>query len=58
MAHSFEIYFTGRDDPRNGCIVIGEDTKPVFFEFETQYLSPSSARTTVSVVFQPWAGIA
>lgn len=58
MAYSFEIYFTGRDDPRNGCIVIGEDTKPVFFEFETQYLSPSSARTTVSVVFQTWAGIA
>ncbi|KAG0705016.1 hypothetical protein DFH29DRAFT_908421 [Suillus ampliporus] len=45
---SFEIYFTGRDDPRDGCIVIGEDTKPVFFEFETQYLSPSAARTTIS----------
>ncbi|KAG1756480.1 uncharacterized protein EDB91DRAFT_1325517 [Suillus paluster] len=45
---SFEIYFTGRDDPRDGCIVIGEDTKPVFFEFETQYLSPSTARTTIS----------
>ncbi|KAG2147118.1 hypothetical protein BD769DRAFT_1625035 [Suillus cothurnatus] len=57
MAHSFEIYFTGRDDPRNGCIVIGEDTKPVFFEFETQYLSPSSARTTISSNRHPVAAL-
>ncbi|KAG2349602.1 hypothetical protein BDR05DRAFT_1055243 [Suillus weaverae] len=57
MAHSFEIYFTGRDDPRNGCIVIGEDTKPVFFEFETQYLSPSSARTTISSNRSPVAAL-
>lgn len=46
---SFEIYFTGRDDPRDGCIVIGEDEKPVFFEFETASLSPCSTRTTVRV---------
>jgi len=45
----FEIYFTGRDDPRD-CIIIGEDTKPVFFEFDTQYSSPSTVRTTVSIV--------
>ncbi|KAG1877808.1 hypothetical protein DFJ58DRAFT_7429 [Suillus subalutaceus] len=57
MAHSFEIFFTGRDDPRNGCIVIGEDTKPVFFEFETQYLSPSSARTTISSNRNPVAAL-
>ncbi|OJA13723.1 hypothetical protein AZE42_02946 [Rhizopogon vesiculosus] len=43
----FEIYFTGRDDPRD-CIIIGEDMQPVFFEFETQCLSPSTVRTTIS----------
>lgn len=45
----FEIFFTGRDDPRDGCIVIGEDTKPVFFEFETAMVPPCSTRTTVRV---------
>lgn len=45
----FVIYFSGRDDPRDGCIVIGEDTKPVFFEFETAVVPPSSTRTTVRV---------
>ncbi|KAG2157399.1 hypothetical protein DEU56DRAFT_764440 [Suillus clintonianus] len=54
---SFEIYFTGRDDPRDGCIVIGEDTKPVFFEFETQYMSPSTARTTISSNRNPVAAL-
>jgi hypothetical protein len=47
----FQICFSGRDDPRD-CIIIGNDTKPVYFEFETQYLSPSTVRTTVSVVCQ------
>ncbi|KAG1782780.1 hypothetical protein EV702DRAFT_1176955 [Suillus placidus] len=52
MAHSFEIYFTGRDDPRNGCIVIGEDTKPVFFEFETQLeqATPNFNRSPVAAL--------
>ncbi|KAJ8597905.1 hypothetical protein M405DRAFT_2050 [Rhizopogon salebrosus TDB-379] len=43
----FQICFSGRDDPRD-CIIIGNDTKPVYFEFETQYLSPSTVRTTIS----------
>ncbi|KIJ68938.1 hypothetical protein HYDPIDRAFT_80777 [Hydnomerulius pinastri MD-312] len=42
----YEIYFTGKDDPRDGCIVIGDDERPVFFEFETAYLSPTT-RTTI-----------
>lgn len=28
------VFFTGRDDPRD-CMIIGEDQKYVFFEFET-----------------------
>ncbi|KAG9318869.1 hypothetical protein JVU11DRAFT_976 [Chiua virens] len=44
----FEIYFTGRDHPRDGCIVIGEDSMPVFFEFETTLLPSGSMRTTIS----------
>ncbi|KAG8217896.1 hypothetical protein J3R82DRAFT_6062 [Butyriboletus roseoflavus] len=43
----FVIFFTGRDDPREGCIIMGEDEKPVFFEFETAFLSPGSTRTTI-----------
>ncbi|KAI9570420.1 hypothetical protein HD554DRAFT_2018200 [Boletus coccyginus] len=45
----FTIYFTGKDDPRDGCIVIGEDEKPVFFEFETALLSSCLTRTTVRI---------
>ncbi|KAH0827011.1 hypothetical protein J3R83DRAFT_4680 [Lanmaoa asiatica] len=43
----FEIFFTGRDDPRDGCMIIGEDTRPVFFEFETALLPSSTTRTTI-----------
>lgn len=43
----FKVYFSGRDDPRDACIVIGEDTKPVFFEFETAVVAPCLTRTTV-----------
>ena len=31
---TYDLFFTGRDDPRS-CVVIGEDTKPVYFCFET-----------------------
>ncbi|KAF8121917.1 hypothetical protein EV363DRAFT_1405295 [Boletus edulis] len=54
---NFEIYFTGRDDPRDGCIVIGEDEKPVFFEFETAMLSSRAARTTISSDRHPVAAL-
>ncbi|KAF8557338.1 hypothetical protein OG21DRAFT_1407475 [Imleria badia] len=43
----FQLFFTGRNDPRDGCIVIGEDATPVFFEFETAMLSPFKAHTTI-----------
>jgi hypothetical protein len=41
---TYDLYFTGKDDPR-GCIVIGEDTKPVYLVFETSHIP--STRTTV-----------
>ncbi|KAF8959076.1 hypothetical protein BDZ97DRAFT_1906324 [Flammula alnicola] len=31
---TYDLFFTGRDDPRS-CVIIGEDTKPVYFCFET-----------------------
>ncbi|KIK59837.1 hypothetical protein GYMLUDRAFT_44305 [Collybiopsis luxurians FD-317 M1] len=31
---TYDLFFTGKDDPR-ACVIIGEDTKPVFFSFET-----------------------
>ena len=48
MASTYDLFFTGRDDPR-GCIVIGEDTKPIYFCFETAEKALSCARTIVSV---------
>ncbi|KAF9036674.1 hypothetical protein BJ165DRAFT_594591 [Panaeolus papilionaceus] len=31
---TYDLFFTGRDDPRS-CVIIGEDVKPVYFCFET-----------------------
>ncbi|KAF9009411.1 hypothetical protein BDQ17DRAFT_1235893 [Cyathus striatus] len=31
---TYDLFFTGRDDPRS-CVIIGEDTKPIYFCFET-----------------------
>ncbi|KAF9246120.1 hypothetical protein BU15DRAFT_40109 [Melanogaster broomeanus] len=45
---NYRIYFTGKDDPRDGCIVMGEDQEPVFFEFETAFVpETSTTRTTI-----------
>jgi len=35
MATTYDLFFTGRDDPRS-CVIIGEDVKPVFLCFETE----------------------
>jgi len=35
VAGTYQLFFTGRDDPRC-CMVIGEDTKPVYLSFDTQ----------------------
>jgi hypothetical protein len=45
---TYDLFFTGRDDPRS-CVIIGEDTKPVYFCFETaeRNLMPN-VRTMVS----------
>jgi len=43
----YEVFFTGKDDPRHGAIVIGEDTKPQFFRFETPEVYMGDTRTTV-----------
>jgi len=51
----FKLYFTGRDDPRDASIVIGEDTTPIFFEFETAVVAPCLTRTTVSSNRRPVA---
>ena len=45
----YEVFFTGKDDPRDGCIVIGEDTKPIFYRFETPPSYVGNPRTTVSL---------
>lgn len=34
MSDTFDLFFTGRDDPRR-CVIIGEDTRPVYYCFET-----------------------
>uniref|UniRef100_A0A8H7Y594 DUF6593 domain-containing protein n=1 Tax=Psilocybe cubensis TaxID=181762 RepID=A0A8H7Y594_PSICU len=31
---TYDLFFTGRDDPRS-CVIIGEDTKPIYLSFET-----------------------
>lgn len=31
---TYDLFFTGRDDPRK-CVIIGEDTKPIYLCFET-----------------------
>lgn len=44
---TYDLFFTGKDDPRS-CVIIGEDTKPVYFCFETPEPGlVSSIRTTV-----------
>ncbi|KAH7889254.1 hypothetical protein F5I97DRAFT_1934201 [Phlebopus sp. FC_14] len=51
----YEIFFAGKDDPRDGGILIGQDQVPVYFEFETEYVNPSSTRTTILSNQQPVA---
>ncbi|KAI6103552.1 hypothetical protein F5141DRAFT_1204323 [Pisolithus sp. B1] len=50
------VFFTGRDDPRD-CMVIGEDEKPVFFEFETTDMCTTvgtvAARATFLAIDSP-----
>ena len=46
----YEVFFTGKDDPRDGCIVIGEDTKPIFYRFDTPPSHVGNPRTTVSAI--------
>jgi hypothetical protein len=47
---TYDLFFTGRDDPRC-CIIIGEDTKPIYLCFETpeRGITPNT-RTMVSHV--------
>ena len=47
----YEVFFTGKDDPRDGYVVIGEDTKPIFYRFETPTADVGNPRTTVSSFF-------
>ena len=47
----YEVFFTGKDDPRDGCVVIGEDTKPIFYRFDTPPAYVGNPRTTVSSLF-------
>ncbi|KAJ7109230.1 hypothetical protein C8R44DRAFT_635324 [Mycena epipterygia] len=43
---TYNLFFTGRDDPRN-CVIIGEDAVPRFFCFETPERQINVTRTTV-----------
>lgn len=48
-ATTFDLFFTGRDDPRS-CVIIGEDTKPLYFCFETAERNlMSNSRTMVGL---------
>lgn len=49
------VFFTGRDDPRD-CMVIGEDEKPVFFEFETTDMCTTILSDRQPAVALHWAG--
>jgi len=44
---AYALFFVGKSDPRDGCVVIGEDVKPVFFRFETPAVRLGDARTTI-----------
>jgi len=44
---TYDLFFTGRDDPRR-CVIIGEDIKPIYFYFETSERGLTSCtRTTL-----------
>lgn len=48
---TYDLFFTGRDDPRS-CIIIGEDSRPVYFCFETTERNLMlNVRTMVSGVY-------
>ncbi|KAG6330628.1 hypothetical protein ID866_8464 [Astraeus odoratus] len=49
----YVVFFTGIDDPRDGCNIIGEDDKPVYFEFEVG----ASTHTTIYSNRQPVAAL-
>ena len=47
---TYDLFFTGRDDPRC-CVIIGENTKPIYLCFETPdrgTTGSSNIRTMVS----------
>lgn len=44
----YDIFFTGAENPRHGCIMIGwVGQKPIYLEFETPEIPTSETRTTV-----------
>ncbi len=46
----YDLFFTGRDDPRHGSIMmgyVGVDIRPVYYSFDTPD-TPEETRTTVS----------
>ncbi|KAJ3482659.1 hypothetical protein NLI96_g6834 [Meripilus lineatus] len=46
----YDLFFTGRDHPRDGCIMIGHvgaENRPVYYNFETANVTPTGTRTTV-----------
>ncbi|KAH7910644.1 hypothetical protein BJ138DRAFT_1180114 [Hygrophoropsis aurantiaca] len=45
---SYKLYFSGNDDARDGCLIIGEDTRPVFFELDTSPGPNYAVTTTIS----------
>ncbi|KAH7922827.1 hypothetical protein BV22DRAFT_1016570 [Leucogyrophana mollusca] len=52
---SYKLYFSGKDDPRDGCLIIGEDTRPVFFELDTNAAPNYTVTTTISSDREPVA---
>ncbi|KAL4253919.1 hypothetical protein ABKN59_003087 [Abortiporus biennis] len=46
----YDLFFTGKDDIRDGCIMIGhvgQNNRPVYYQFETPEMGGQETRTTV-----------
>lgn len=48
----YDIFFTGKDDIRDGCIMmghVGKQNRPVYYHFVTEKNAVSDTRTTVNI---------
>ncbi|PFH52424.1 hypothetical protein AMATHDRAFT_74215 [Amanita thiersii Skay4041] len=48
---TYDLFFTGRNDPRS-CVIIGEDTKPIYFCFETPTERAATPINTSTLIYR------